>query len=573
MVMVSRAGWSLVVLLGAIACGHAADPADQSNVNSAGTAATAAAGSNAVNVGGGTSGSVDGSGNGGSSAAGASAGPGTGGTGDGTVGSAGDGTAGSAGMPGACIGTDIDIPSIGVSGKIGIGDTSRGDFGALTLINGTDVVKLGSTANETYAVHALPGSYDVVYTGKSNGAHTLRTGVIVPATGSRLLDIDIPRETIIAPKPSDPVAPTKVTLSGKFTVDGLPVTQSVGYLYYRSPGTSTWGVFTPVTPSGYSGQIAPGLYDFALQGTGGPPIPSGWLFTNSSYPIVSAGVAVPNTDPSQFDIDVKTATVSGSVTFDGAAIPLGCNWGLRSPDAGNVAITLDTAGAYVARVLPGTYDLVFGNANASTSGSTCPMNTLATIKRGIVVTPAGTIVPVVDVATVVVSGKFSLAGAVLGSTADDGTLSLRTDSGDAIVLGKLSTTAFTTRVVPGSYDLYFDLTSPLATTLAPLNPHGKIKTVTLAPGAPITLDIDVPSTAISGTVKVSGSLLDKEYDGGRLWLGDPKDKSSIPLTWTSTGKYSARVIPGKYDLFYQGTSPSSLAPFNASAQLGCFQVQ
>ena len=37
-------------------------------------------------------------------------------------------------------------------------------------------------------------------------------------------------------------------------------------------------------------------------------------------------------------------------------------------------------------------------------------------------------------------------------------------------------------------------------------------------------------------------------------------------------KYSARVLPGTYDVFYQGTSPSSLAPINPAAKLGCLEV-
>jgi len=577
MVMVSRAGWSSVVLLGAIACGRAADPADQSNVNSAGAASTAA-GSNAVSAGGGTSGSVGGLGNGGSSVAGAATAPGTGGKDNGPVGSAGNGSVGSAGAPGACIGSDIDIPSIGVSGKIGIGDTSRGDFGAVTLSNGSDVVKLGSTANETYAVHVLPGTYDLIYTGKSNGAHTLKTGIIVPATGSKVLDIEIPRETIIAPKPSDPDT-NKVTVAGKFTVDGQPLGTSNAYLYYRMQGTTAWGVVGPVNSNGYSGQIPAGTCDLSLQGSGDQPFASGWLFSNLAYPVVSRGVVVSSTESNQINIDVKTTTVSGSIRFDGGTIPTGCNWGLRSSDVGNFAIKPDATGAYFARVLPGTYELVYGIDKTSLPGSTCPMNTLGTIERGLVVPPNGATIPTIDVTTVVASGRFTLAGAALagpvpGGTFDDGALSLGTDAGDSIVLGKLSNSTFTTRVSAGTYDLYFDVSNlALTSSIAPLNPHGKIKTVTLAPGAPITLDIDVPSTAISGTVKIGGSLLDKEYDGGRLWLGEPKDKSSIPLTWTSTGKYSARVLPGKYDLFYQGTSPSSLAPFNASAKLGCFQVQ
>ena len=113
---------------------------------------------------------------------------------------------------------------------------------------------------------------------------------------------------------------------------------------------------------------------------------------------------------------------------------------------------------------------------------------------------------------------------------------------------------------------------PLEASLSPLNTRGKVASgVVLAAGDPVRLDIDVRTTVISGTVEIAGSLLDKEWDGGRLWLRtDYGDE--LPLGWTLAGTFSARILPGAYDVYYEGTSASSLAPRNTDAKLGCLQV-
>ncbi|HEY0464776.1 MAG TPA: hypothetical protein VGC79_11230, partial [Polyangiaceae bacterium] len=323
---------------------------------------------------------------------------------------------------------------------------------------------------------------------------------------------------------------------------------------------------------GYSGMLAPGTYEIGFDSSSGGGLVPGWLpVDGNNTGILATGVVVSRPPPNELDIDVHTAPVSGVVTFNGAPLPAGCTWYLRSPNVASAAFAVDAAGAYAGRVPPGTYDLLYQGAG---SGSTCPMNTLATLKRGIVVSAAGTTVPPVDILSVQLAGQLKLNGAALSDPADDGTLSLHTADGDNITLGKLSAGGFSAHVIPGTYDVYFELSNSAVAMLAPINLHGKLASVTLTPGGITSLDIDVRSTLISGTVKIGGSFVDKEYDGGRLWLGDPKGfPAGTPLSWTSTGKFSARVIPGSYDLYYQGTSPSALAPFNTSVKLGCFEVQ
>jgi hypothetical protein len=47
---------------------------------------------------------------------------------------------------------------------------------------------------------------------------------------------------------------------------------------------------------------------------------------------------------------------------------------------------------------------------------------------------------------------------------------------------------------------------------------------------------------------------------------------SANLGNTSSGTFSARVIPGTYDLYYQINLGGASVPSNTSARLGCFTV-
>ncbi len=73
-------------------------------------------------------------------------------------------------------------------------------------------------------LHALPGTYDVVFLGKQNSVQlTLKTGLTVAASQTTTFDIDVPSEATQLPVGvPDSVM---VTLQGQFTVNGVaPVT-------------------------------------------------------------------------------------------------------------------------------------------------------------------------------------------------------------------------------------------------------------------------------------------------------------------------------------------------------------
>jgi len=177
-----------------------------------------------------------------------------------------------------------------------------------------------------------------------------------------------------------------------------------------------------------------------------------------------------------------------------------------------------------------------------------------------------------DVGSVAVEGKLTIDGAVLDSKTDYGNVFLRTDAGDEIALGSTATGSYATTVVPGSYDIYYQVGVPLQASLAPLNPRGVVQRgVVFAAGDPIHFDIDIVTTVINGALEIDGAVIGEESDGGRLWLRDGKGDDT-PIGWTSTGRYSARVLHGRYGLFYAGTAASSLAPRNTNVELGCLEV-
>ena len=67
-------------------------------------------------------------------------------------------------------------------------------------------------------------------------------------------------------------------------------------------------------------------------------------------PALARARAVEPAGATVLDIDVHTAPVRGAITFNGAALPAGCYWNLRSLDVASASFVLDAAGAYSGRV-------------------------------------------------------------------------------------------------------------------------------------------------------------------------------------------------------------------------------
>jgi hypothetical protein len=581
-----------LALPGAVACGASRAPEGNGKGRSAGgTSGGTGTAATAGTSGGGSSGG-GGSGNrGGSGAKGGSAGmsPNQGGAtsrgGDGPSGGSGgagaretgtggtDGTAG-AGAPGACLTHDLDIPTANVSGVITVGGgVTAMSSGNVILSNGTDVVTLGTTSSGTYSVRTVPGTYDVVYVDKTLRTHTIRTGVTVAPRGTTF-DIDIPSELTKPPSDSDDDPLVKVV--GKLTVNGTPPPTpptALAMFARRSDSRDSWERFANFAANSFAGEIAAGTYDLSYLRTDGMPDPTSWLPANDGFPVVLAGAVVPTNPVSDIaiDIDVPKADVVATVTINGEP-PAGLSAliALTNPTLGSaVIIGASTSTTFRSQVIPGIYELTFASYPGNPDG---PLNTGATLEKGVEVLPDGSTELTVDIGSVAVAGNITIDGAPVPSKTDYGTLYLGTDEGDEVPLATTTTGSYSTRVIPGRYDIYYEVGVPLEASAAPLNTRGKIASVVLAAGAPTMLDIDVRTVLATGTVTIDGVVVNKETDGGRLWLRtDYGDE--LPLGWTSNGTFSARVVPGTYEVHYEGTAPSSLAPFNEDATLGCLVVE
>jgi hypothetical protein len=467
---------------------------------------------------------------------------------------------------GACFGAAIDIRTGVVSGTIKVaGEPSATDRGTLSLSRGSETFALGKTSMSSFSLRVLPGTYDVIYQSKAGGKSTVKPGVVVQLAGSTVIDVDIPASVadLAGPQGFDPSL--VMALKGSLTVKGEPPPADLLGFMLTAHSPQAIRTLGNVTAGGYSGGVPPGTYDIELSNVSETPAPA-WR------PLIGQVLAhdvVVSTDPTLHDIDVRVAQLSGSVTILGLS-PLAGNLVLSSATAGRATLIPDSAGAFSQSILPATYDVIYGAITDTTDG---PRNSSALIKSGLVVSEVGPNVLDVSVPSVAISGAITVAGSAVTEPVDDGSVYLRGAGEDQITLGTALGGSYSTRVVPGTYDVYFRAADTLFSKRAPLNPNGKVKTITLAAGDAITLDIDVPAIEVSGTISIDGSLVDKEYDGGRLWLNDGQ-YAPIPIGWTSTGKFSARVLPGTYDVLYEGTSPSKQAPFNGNikSKIGCLVV-
>jgi len=89
--------------------------------------------------------------------------------------------------------------------------------------------------------------------------------------------------------------------------------------------------------------------------------------------------------------------------------------------------------------------------------------------------------------------------------------------------------------------------------------------VVVAAGAATVLDADVPATTVSGVITINGAAL-AAGDTVNLSLRNAAG-DTVPIAASSTGSYSARVVPGSYDVTYTAgdAAPGTTTPANQLA--------
>ena len=85
------------------------------------------------------------------------------------------------------------------------------------------------------------------------------------------------------------------------------------------------------------------------------------------------------------------------------------------------------------------------------------------------------------------------------------------------------------------------------------------------------LDVDIPSTTVSGMITVNGAAAGTGDYGTLLLHSAAGDFGTF--AFTNAGTYTARVIPGTYDLYVSNAgSVGDTTPMNTFIRLRCFGV-
>jgi len=147
---------------------------------------------------------------------------------------------------------------------------------------------------------------------------------------------------------------------------------------------------------------------------------------------------------------------------------------------------------------------------------------------------------------------------------------LRGAAEDLVGLARTTVSTYSVKMVPGTYDLFY--AGPSGATVVPRNSNARLRTgVVVAPTGTTMLDIDLPSVTVSGAITIAGATVTSPNEYGSLWLtGAAGDR--VSLGETNVSPYSVTVVPGAYDVQYSYATGSTVAPWNTSAKLRCFDV-
>jgi hypothetical protein len=268
-----------------------------------------------------------------------------------------------------------------------------------------------------------------------------------------------------------------------------------------------------------------------------------------------------------FDWDVRPAYLTGTLTLNGAATgihPRGAFW-LVDPETGDEALLGDTyASTYSAAVLPKTYDLVY--RFTATTLPTTPLgarHTNRVVRRGVAITGSGTLDANLD--TFTVSGTVTIGGQPYTSTGGSVWLTSTTSNDEVLLHSFPSSSSYAALVAPGTYDVVYRATPQHTSGTGPVgNTNAKVLSAVTIDGDR-TLDIDVPVITLSGWLSVNGARTNSGT--GVVMLRRAGGDSAVLGTPGSGARYSTRVVPGTYEVYFGGGSTDQVGRVNQNARL------
>lgn len=341
----------------------------------------------------------------------------------------------------------IEITMHSLSGAITVNNatptTSNFDDARLTLrsADGRDEFVVGNTHDGTYAANVMPGSYQVVYSLESGG-------ITVPRNRAAKVD-----DVTVAGDATEDIDIEMVTVSGGITLNGATPSTSFfddGRLWLRSFDGRDEAQLGLTSDGSYSAPVIPGSYElrYGVE-SAGPTVPRN---TNAFLRMVDVA-----TTPQQ-DIDIEAVAIDGGITVAGSVPPSSiyqtARIVLRSPDrVDRLELAKTHEGSYQARVIPGTYDVVYVEDGATT----LPGNRNGDVLEGLQLSSDMTVA--INVPVVTLSGSVTLDGGTPPSSSSDvGSIVLeRRNDDDGVVVTKTTNATFSSDVVPGTYDVFYEV--------------------------------------------------------------------------------------------------------------------
>ncbi len=398
----------------------------------------------------------------------------------------------------------------------------------------------------TYSTRLYAGTYSIAIDTRNATDSSLPQQIVLVKD-----DVAIGADTAID------LAVTTATLSGAVSIDGAapPSGGSTrGRVYVKSLGGDQISATLPATgPAAYSVPVFAGTYDVSYDSRG----------LDTTVPdqsaLVKKGVAV--TGAATFDLALATATVTGTITQNGAALPAETSRGrvvLSAPDFSTTETSVAASGpaTYTARVYAGSYDLAFD----SRSSTSLPDQSVSLAKARAV---SGALSASFDVKVIDVTGAVTLNGAALpASTYSRGSIDFASPTGSGTVSAPLATTgagSYSAHLYAGTYDVRVRAGSQQ--TVIPQQTATIKKAVALAATGP--LDLDLTTTHVHGSITVDGGpLADEAQSRGSAVFVERStgDRFDVPAGTKGPATYDVVLFTGTYGVEFRTSSASTTLP-------------
>jgi hypothetical protein len=217
--------------------------------------------------------------------------------------------------------------------------------------------------------------------------------------------------------------------------------------------------------------------------------------------------------------------------------------------------------SYTANIVPGHYDLMY---RVESPGDNVPRNVGAVLMEEVVLLADGTLD--IPVTSFILSGILLLnGGAFPNNEFDDGQIHLQSETAGTLLLGQTKFQLYAqVPVLPGDYEVRYKVETPGNTV--PYNEWGLVGAITVVEDDS-GMDIDVPSVALSGSMRHNGVLLPMvEYDDGNFYL-ETADGDRAFLDNSHFQNFQRNVMPGTYDVYWELETPGGTVPFNPRARI------